>query len=90
MGSNEGLPKDELIVLLTDLRGQLDHACRAGRVDEEVGQAALEELDSATEAARASQGKRLTVAVKRLSGLISDLAEFSAKLAVIVSAVRGV
>jgi 8-oxo-dGTP diphosphatase len=85
----EGAPlKDDLIALLTDLRSQLDRAYRSGRIDEEVGQAALEEIDTAREAARDKQGKRLAVAIKRLSGLISDVAEFSAKIAAIMSAVR--
>jgi adenosylhomocysteine nucleosidase len=80
---------DNVIALLADLRIQLDHALRAGRVEEAVGQAALEELDAASQAARDKQGNRLRVAAKRLSGLISDLAEFGAQLAAIMSAVKG-
>jgi adenosylhomocysteine nucleosidase len=80
---------DDLPTLLADLRHQLDRACSAGRVEEEIGQAALEELDVATTAARNKQGKQLMVAVRRLSGLIGDLAELGAKLAAIVSAARG-
>jgi adenosylhomocysteine nucleosidase len=82
-------PPDDLPSLLADLRRELNRGYRAGRVDEEVRQAALEELDVATTAARDRQGKQLVVAVKRLSGLIGDLAEFGAKLAAITSAVRG-
>lgn len=81
--------EDDLIALLADLRRQLEHAYRAGRVEEEVRDAALEELDVAAEAARDKQGKRLMVAIRRLSGLISELAEFGAKLAAITSAVKG-
>jgi 8-oxo-dGTP diphosphatase len=81
---------DNVIALLAELRTQLDQALCAGRVEEAVGQAALEELDAASQAARVNQGNRLRVAVKRLSGLISDLAEFGAQLAAIVSAVKGV
>lgn len=79
----------DLLALLADLRAHLDQACRAGRVEEEVGQAALEEVDVATEAARQQQGGRTRIAVRRLSGLIGDLAEFAGKLAAIVSAARG-
>jgi adenosylhomocysteine nucleosidase len=85
----DDLPEGGLLALLADLRRQLDRAYLAGRVEEEVRNAALEELDVATEAARDQQDKRMKVAIKRLSGLISDLAEFAAKLAVITSAVRG-
>jgi adenosylhomocysteine nucleosidase len=80
---------DDVIALLADLRVQLDQALRAGRVEEAVGQAALEELDAASQAARDKQGNRLRVAAKRLSGLISDLAEFGAQLAAIMSAAKG-
>ena len=45
--------------------------------------------ESASQAARDKHGNRLRVAVKRLSGLISDLAEFGAQLAAIMSAVKG-
>jgi adenosylhomocysteine nucleosidase len=83
-------PSDsDALSLLADLRSQLHQACRAGRVEESVGQAALEEVDAAIEAAQEKQGGRLLVAVKRLSGLISDLAEFAGQLAVIMSAVKG-
>lgn len=79
----------DVLALLTDLRIQLERAYRAGRIDEAVGQAALEEVDAATEAARDKKGGRLQVAVRKLAGLIGDLAEFAAKLAAIVTAARG-
>jgi adenosylhomocysteine nucleosidase len=79
----------DVLALLADLRADLNQACHAGRVEEEIGQAALEEVDAATEAARQQQDGRLMIAVRRLSGLIGDLAEFAGKLAAIVSAVRG-
>jgi adenosylhomocysteine nucleosidase len=85
----EGAPVDDLPLLLAGLRRELDRAHRAGRVEDEVHLAALEELDVATASARDKQGKQLLVAAKRLSGLIGDLAEFGAKLAAIVSAARG-
>ncbi|MGH3280828.1 MAG: purine phosphorylase [Trebonia sp.] len=90
IGSEYMAPGDDVLALLADLRAQLDRAYRAGRLEEEVKQAALEELDAATEAARGKQGKRLMVAVRRLSGLISDLAEFGAQVAAILSAVKGI
>ena len=78
----------DMLALLADLRVQLDQARRAGRVDETVGQAALEEIDAATEAAREKHSARLKVAVRKLVGLISDIAEFAGHLAAIVSAAR--
>lgn len=80
---------NDVLDLLAVLRTELDRACRTGRIEEAVGQAALEEVDAATEAARQRQGSRLKVAVKRLSGLISDVAEFAGHLAAITSAVKG-
>ncbi len=80
---------NDVLDLLADLRTELDQACRTGRIEEAVGQAALEDVDAATEAARQRQGSRLKVAVKRLSGLISDVAEFAGHLAAITSAVKG-
>lgn len=79
----------DVLTLLADLRAHLDHACHMGRVEEEISRAALEELDAATEAARQQEGGRMRIAVRRLSGLIGDLAEFAGKLAAIVSAARG-
>jgi adenosylhomocysteine nucleosidase len=89
MVSGDTSPDSDVLSLLADLRAQLRQASRAGRVEEEVEQAALEEVDAAIEAAQEKQSKRLMVAVKRLSGLISDLAEFAGQLAAIMSAVRG-
>ena len=79
----------DVLTLLADLRAHLDQACHSGRVEEEIGRAALDEVDAATEAARQQQGGRMRIAVRRLSGLIGDLAEFAGKLAAIVSAARG-
>jgi 8-oxo-dGTP diphosphatase len=84
----EKVPSSDVLTLLADLRIQLERAYRAGRIEEEIGQAALEELETATEAARGRQGKRLLIALKRLSGLISDLAEFAAQLATIMTAAK--
>jgi 8-oxo-dGTP diphosphatase len=78
----------DVLALLADLRAHLDQACHAGRVEEEVAQAAMQEVDAATEAARQQEGSRLRIAVRRLSGLVGDLAEFAGKLAAIVSAAR--
>jgi adenosylhomocysteine nucleosidase len=85
----EDVPVDDLPALLAGLRRELDRAYRAGRVEDESRQAALEELDIAATAARDKQGKQLMVAVRRLSGLIGDLAEFSVQLAAIMTAARG-
>jgi adenosylhomocysteine nucleosidase len=89
MVSGDTAPNSDVLSLLTDLRSQLHQACRAGRVEEVVGQAALEEVNAAIEAAKEKQSSRLMVAARRLSGLISDLAEFAGQLAAIMSAVKG-
>ncbi len=78
----------DVLALLAGLREHLTQACHTGRVEEEVGQAALEEINAAAEAAQERQGSRLRIALRRLSGLIGDLAEFAGKLAAIVSAAR--
>jgi adenosylhomocysteine nucleosidase len=89
VGPENAVPSAGVLSLLAGLRLDLDRAYDAGRIDEEVRQAALEEIDNAKTAARDRQSNRVMIAVKRLSGLISDLAEFGAQLAAIMSAVRG-
>jgi adenosylhomocysteine nucleosidase len=86
---NSGDSSHDVLAVLADLRTRLDQARSAGRIEEAVGQAALEEVNAATEAARQKQDGRLRIALKRLSGLISDMAEFAGHLAAITSALKG-
>lgn len=88
-GRGDSMPPVDLPSLLADLSRQIDQAYQEGRVEEEIRQAAIEEITDAAEAARHQQGKQLVVAVRRLSGLIGDLAEFAARLAAIVTAAKG-
>jgi hypothetical protein len=64
----------------------------AGRLDETTYQAAEAELEVATSSLPAEtepSKSRLVVALKRLRGLIADVADLTAKLATIISAVKG-
>lgn len=88
-GTGGGAPPADLPSLLADLSREVDRAYHEGRVEEEIRQAAIEEINDASEAARHRQGRRLMVAVRRLSGLIGDLTEFGARLAAIVTAAKG-
>lgn len=90
IGPEPELPPD-LAAQIADFREQLRQARRAGHIDESVHQAAETELDIVTEALAAgtAQSKnKVTVALKRLRGLISDVADLAAKLTAIISAVR--
>jgi adenosylhomocysteine nucleosidase len=82
----------DLAAQIADLRRRLRQARQAGQLDESAHLAAEAELDVATEALAAgtAEGRsKLVVALKRLRGLVSDVADLGAKLAAIISAVRG-
>jgi adenosylhomocysteine nucleosidase len=80
IGPQTELPAD-LAAQLAEFREQLGQAARAGHIDEAVRQAAEMELDIAADALATdtAQGQtKLMVALKRLSGLISDVAALAA------------
>ncbi|GIH70619.1 5'-methylthioadenosine/S-adenosylhomocysteine nucleosidase family protein [Sphaerimonospora thailandensis] len=78
---------------LADLHARLRKARTAGEVDEETFTAAQEELAVVSESLAASteQGKsRAMIALKKLRGLLVDVADLAAKVAAVIAAVRGV
>jgi 8-oxo-dGTP diphosphatase len=81
----------DLSAQFADLREQIHRAYRAGELDCDTHVAAQAELDAAeglVTGLEAGSGK-LVVVLKRLRGLIADVAELAAKVATIISAVRG-
>jgi adenosylhomocysteine nucleosidase len=88
-------PQSEPISLemeLASFRKQLRQACIQGRLDQSTCLAAKAELDAATGslATKTEQSANtLMVALKKLRGLIADVAELAAHLAVIISAAKG-
>ena len=82
----------DLAAQLAAFREQLRQARLAGRLDETTYRAAQAELDVVTGSlpAETEPGKsRLMVALKRLRGLVADLADPAAKVATIITAVKG-
>lgn len=75
---------------LKDLRLALEEAYRAGRIDAETHESAQAELTVATEACPSGNEqpeRRFTLALKRLKGLLEDVADFGAKIATILAGV---
>lgn len=83
-----GLP--DLIAGLNDIREQLDREHAAGALDDDTYHDAQAELDTASQAARENtpdSKKKVTLALKRLRGLVADLANLAAQLAPLITAV---
>ena len=77
---------------LASFRELLRQAHGRGDLDDPTYAAAQAELDVATKALdepAAGSTSKLITALKRLRGLISDVTDLAAKLATIISAVRG-
>jgi adenosylhomocysteine nucleosidase len=82
----------DLATSIADLRTHLKQAHLDGRLDEETYAAAESELDAATECLSAGTPEKksgLLVALKRLRGLVADVAELAARLVAIIAVVRG-
>lgn len=82
----------DLAASIADLRTHLKQAHLDGQLDEETYAAAESELDAATECVSAGTPERksgLMVALKRLRGLVADVADLAARLAAIIAVVRG-
>lgn len=82
----------DLAASIADLRNHLKQAHFDGHLDEETYAAAESELDAATDCIReGTTGKKdgLLVPLKRLRGLVADVAELAARLAAIIAVVRG-
>lgn len=91
VGSHAEQPID-LAASIADLRTHLKQAHLDGQLDEDTYAAAESELEVATACVSAgtTEKKRgLMVALKRLRGLVADVAELAARLAAIIAVVRG-
>ncbi|GAA1094146.1 5'-methylthioadenosine/S-adenosylhomocysteine nucleosidase family protein [Nocardiopsis metallicus] len=91
LASSEPAPVD-IPARLADLREELARERSSGRIDEETHEAASNELDIASkgiEEATPQSRKTSLLALKRLTGLLSDLASLATKVASLVTAVRG-
>ena len=90
IGSEPELQAD-LATQIAGFREQLRQARQTGHIDGAVHDAAETELDIVSDALAAGTEQNRTmlmVALKRLRGLISDVADLTAKLAVIISTAR--
>lgn len=76
----------DLAAQLSAFRTQLAKAHRDGSLDDATYAAAQEELDTASGALR--EPGKLTVALKRLRGLVGDVADLATRLATITSLVK--
>lgn len=77
---------------LADLREELAREHSSGRIDTETHEAASEEIDIASEGveeATPQSRKASLLALKRLMGLLGDLASLAAKVASLITAVKG-
>ncbi|MFD6445292.1 hypothetical protein ACFWEJ_09315 [Promicromonospora sp. NPDC060204] len=77
---------------LAELRLLLDRHRADGALDDETYDAAQEEISTAETALRApdqATKKKSVLALKRLKGLVGDLADLAAKTAVVIAAVNG-
>jgi len=89
--STEQAPVD-LPARLSELREELSRERSAGRIDTETHEAASEEIDIASkgiEEGTSESRKTSVLALKRLRGLIGELASLAAKVGVLINAVRG-
>lgn len=76
---------------LAELREQLWRAHRSGHLDQPTYEAAETELTAADKALDDPRdGSKLVVALKRLRGLVGDVAELAAKVAAAIAVSRGV
>lgn len=81
----------DLVAAIAELRDQIRTAHRNGRLDDETVKAAETELDEARDCAVAgpvTNKSRLVVTLKRLRGLVGDVAELASRLAALLVAVK--
>jgi adenosylhomocysteine nucleosidase len=82
----------DLVTELTAFRHQLVREHSTGRLDDETYEAAQAELDVASEALKSNtrEGKgTFVLALKRLRGLIADVADLATKIAMLIAAAKG-
>lgn len=91
VGADWNQPTD-LAASIADLRSRLKQAHLDGRLDEETYAAAESELETATDCLKENHTGNnggLLIALKRLRGLVADVAELAAQLAAIIAVVKG-
>ncbi|MBE1459503.1 hypothetical protein H4W79_003717 [Nocardiopsis terrae] len=77
---------------LAALREEVSRERSAGRIDEETHEAASNELDIASKGIEEAtpQGRKTSLlALKRLMGLLGDLASLATKVGTLITAVKG-
>lgn len=92
VGSPAQAPPLDLVGEVAELRRLLKQSLQDGQLDRGTYQAAEAELEVVSDCLQedtVASRSTLTVALKKLRGLVADVAEIAAKLAVIVAAVRG-
>jgi nucleoside phosphorylase len=93
MGAPSHAPAElDLVAELKALRGDLSRERSAGRIDTTTYEAAQEELDIASKALDGSapgSGRTFVLALKRLRGLIADVADLATKIAALIAAAKG-
>jgi adenosylhomocysteine nucleosidase len=85
-------PRTDLAAGIAELRDLLEHARRDGHLDEDTYAAAETELDAARNCLKedtARSRSALVLALKRLRGLVADVAGLAARLATIINVARG-
>lgn len=90
--STPALPPTDVVSQLRAFREHLVQARDAGSLDQITFEAACTEIDTASEALASDSpnGKgSFVVALKRLRGLIADVADLATKIAALISATRG-
>lgn len=90
--TSEASPPSNLVEELNALRDQLLRERSAGRLDETTYEAAQAELDVADKALREGTPEGTStfmLALKRLRGLIADVAELMAKVGALIAAAKG-
>lgn len=86
------LPPADLVAELAAFRDHLAQAHTAGSLDDATFDAACHEVDAASQAlvSKTPEAKRTFVlALKRLRGLIADVADLATKIAALISATKG-
>lgn len=82
----------DLAARIADLRTHLKQAHLNGELDEETYAAAESELDAAGDCVKegvAAKKSRLLLALKRLRGLVADVADLAVRLTALITVVQG-
>lgn len=91
VGAEPERPVD-LAMAIAELRQLLKRSHRDGELDDATYAAAEAELDAASDCLRdetPQSRSMLMVALRRLRGLVADVAELAAKLAAVIAVVKG-